>query len=197
MGKYVNPIKNKRERQMLIDALKEQSERNRMLGILGLTTGLRLCDLTRLIVKDIRDAEKVRDMDNCIYYVIKVVEKKTQKDRELYLTQTIYDEVYEYCRNKPRYEFLFKSRNGRNKKLSERQASRIIKETADLIGLDYAVSGHSLRKSYAFTIYEDTKDINLVADMLNHSNTMVTRRYIGIDKEAKYKASKNMCKNIL
>ena len=197
MGKYVNPIRSKQERQMLLDALREQSERNYCLGLTGMITGLRISDLTLLTVRHIRSCKKEKDRNNYTFYILNVTEKKTNKEREIYISKPRYEELYEYCKNKPAYEYLFKSRNGRNKKLSERQASRIIKEAAERIGIEYDVSSHSLRKSYAYDIYTNTKDINLVADILQHTNTTVTRRYIGIDKEARYKASIHTCNSII
>lgn len=200
MGKYVNPIKLKVDRQRLLSFLKEQSQRNYMLGLLGMTFGLRICDLINLTVKNVtEDVEIITDLSNSRQYVIKVVEKKTNKEKEIYINEYIYKQIREFCKNKSSYRYLFESRNSKDgsKAIGETQASRIIKNAAKKIGLKYDVSSHSLRKTYAFTIYADTKDINLVADLLNHSNTMVTRKYIGIDKEAKLNASKIMCNNII
>lgn len=200
MGKYVNPIKLKVDRQRLLSALKEQSERNYMLGLLGMTFGLRVCDLITLTVNDVIDnIELTTDLSNTKQYIIRIIEQKTKKEREIYINETIYKQIQEYCKDKPKYAYLFESRNSKNgmKPICEAQASRIIRSAAKKIGIRYNISSHSLRKTYAFAIYTDTKDINLVADLLNHSNTMVTRKYIGIDKEAKLNASRLMCSNII
>ncbi len=74
-------------------------------------------------------------------------------------------------------EFLFKSREGRNKPISRYMAYKIIKAAALKVGLS-DIGTHSLRKSMAFQIYDRTKDIGLVMSLLNHSSPKVTLRLL-------------------
>lgn len=226
MGKYVYPIKLKKDRQVFLEELKKpkcdsitrncrncnlenkkceklrkDAERNYYLGKIGFIVAIRSCDLRMLRVKDIIDNVICEtDIDGNNQYIIKVIEKKTSKEREIYFDVATYKEIKAYCENKDSHSYLFPSRNkdkyGNEKPLSETQISRIVKEAAIAVGIKYNISSHSLRKTGAYIMYEIFKDIDLVSDWLGHSNSMVTRRYIGIDREAKYNASKRMCANI-
>ena len=42
---------------------------------------------------------------------------------------------------------------------------------------------HSLRKTFGYHLYKQTKDIALLQKVLNHSSQDVTLRYIGVTQE--------------
>lgn len=51
------------------------------------------------------------------------------------------------------------------------------------LNINYPINSHSLRKTWGYTVYKKTKDIGLVMKALNHSNPIVTLKYIGIEEE--------------
>ena len=61
---------------------------------------------------------------------------------------------------------------------------RVFKNISDAAGLKGAISTHSLRKTFAWTIYRSTKDILLVRDLLGHSSVRTTQAYLGPDPAA-------------
>jgi site-specific recombinase XerD len=67
-----------------------------------------------------------------------------------------------------------------NAPISSVQAWRILHGAASQVGLDN-IGMHSMRKSFAYHAYPQTKDIAVIQLVLNHSSPSVTRRYPGID----------------
>ena len=67
-----------------------------------------------------------------------------------------------------------------------------MKEAANYFGL-YDISAHSMRKTYAYKIYIESKnDITAVKELLGHSSIEETKRYIGLDREKYHQYSKSL-----
>ncbi|MBJ7950130.1 tyrosine-type recombinase/integrase [Bacillus cereus group sp. N24] len=167
--KDVQPIRSKEQIADMKWALKRHcSERDYILFLLGLNTGLRVGDLLKLKVVDVRKKKKV---------VIR--EGKTKKARQLNLSN-IYDEIQEYIRTVDS-EWLFPSRKG-DKAITTTQAYRQLQKAADMAGLD-SVGTHTMRKSFGYWFYKQTKDVAKLQNILNHSHPQITMTYIGITAE--------------
>lgn len=175
----VRPLKNKEDINNMIWALKKfGSQRDYILFLLGINTGLRVSDLLQLMTADIinlqRDSEKL----------LKVKEGKTGKTRALDLT-SIYDDLLDYAEETDS-KHLFPSRKG-NKPISTTQAYRILRKGAYWAEIDH-VGTHTMRKTYGYHLYQYShKDLALVQQELNHRNSDVTLRYIGLDTEERSK----------
>ena len=64
--------------------------------------------------------------------------------------------------------------------IKERAVQKQLAIVCDYLGLE-RVSTHSFRKSFATTAYENSGyNIELVRQLLQHSNTATTQRYIGV-----------------
>lgn len=105
----------------------------------------------------------------------------------------MYRDVLEYIKRNNLYddEFLFKSRIGINKPISTTNAWMRIKKYSDELGIKYLVGCHSLRKCFARTFYEETKDLITLQKMLNHASPQITLIYICWDDEDQLNARKN------
>ena len=65
--------------------------------------------------------------------------------------------------------------------LSTRQYARIVKEWAEMSGLDASAYGtHSMRRTKASIIYRQTKNLRAVQLLLGHSKLDNTVRHLGI-----------------
>jgi integrase len=62
------------------------------------------------------------------------------------------------------------------------QAYRILNDAAQRVGID-AVGTHTLRKTFGYHTYRQTKNLGLVQKLLNHTSSVDTLRYIGIEQE--------------
>lgn len=67
-------------------------------------------------------------------------------------------------------------------------AYKILSGAAAEFGLD-EIGTHTLRKTYGYHMYMQTKNIALVMEIFNHSSEKVTLRYIGgVNQDAMEKA---------
>jgi integrase len=150
--------------------LRRGSYRNYIMFLLGCNTALRVGDLLRLTVGDVRGQEHIT-----------VREEKTGKARRHRLPDSVRKELYDYTEGMDVDDPLFPSRKG-GKPISTIQAWRILSSAADEAGLP-DIGTHSMRKTFAYHAYKTTKDIAVVQHVLNHGSPSVTKRYIGIQDD--------------
>lgn len=78
-------------------------------------------------------------------------------------------------------EYIFKSRQGKNRPISKQRAWQLINEWTKNINLPGNYGTHTLRKTFG---YIQRKHFGVSIDILcrryNHSNPAVTMRYLGI-----------------
>jgi len=166
----VQPIRDKELLKEMRKYFKEQNERNYLMFLLGIHTGLRISDILVLIVKDVQGAS------------IFIREQKTKKTREVQMTSELKRAVKSYTKGKPSDEYLIRSREGKNKPLSRSMAYKILNQAAEEFGLE-RIGTHSLRKTYGYHHYQKFKDIATLQEALNHIEPGVTKRYIGIRQD--------------
>ena len=77
---------------------------------------------------------------------------------------------------------LFPSRNKNGSVAMNRQTAHDMLKTAFMdAGLNGKLATHSLRKSFAQRVYEESGDIYLVQELLGHRNIATTQKYIGMN----------------
>jgi integrase len=145
-------------------------ERDYILFLLGINTGLRVTDLLNLKVKEIRRKKKV---------VIK--EGKTEKARTIYL-ENIYDELNDYISSVVGTDWLFPSRKG-DKPITRIQAYRQLNKAAKMVDISDGIGTHTMRKTFGYWHYKQFKDVAELQMILNHSHPEITLKYIGITDE--------------
>ncbi|MFS0662372.1 site-specific integrase [Niallia alba] len=165
----VNPITDKKKLQDMKEALMMSSYRDFVLFEIGINSGLRVSDLLSLKVKDVRG--KLH---------LSITEGKTKKKKQFYI-QHISDVIEKYTKHMEEDDWLFPSRKG-NKAISRIQAYNILNKAADLIGLE-KIGTHTMRKTFGYWYYKQTKDVAYLMKIFNHSSQSVTLRYIGIEQE--------------
>lgn len=173
---YLNTVEPIRDINVINDIanlLKTKSERNYILFVFGIYTGLRISDLLKLRVRDVKNK-------NYIY----IREIKTNKEKRFILSEELQPIIQKYVADKKDYEFLFKSAKGNNKAISRQQAYYILKQAGNFFGLE-AIGTHTLRKTFGYFMYKQTKDITIVKELLNQSSETITRRYIGLTQDIK------------
>jgi integrase len=172
----VQPIRDLQQLEDMKWALRRHcGERDYILFLIGINTGLRIGDLLTLETKTILGLKKKKRKE----FLIR--EGKTKKERMVNITG-IYEEVYEYAQS-VNSNWLFPSRKG-DKSISTIQAYRQLQKAADFASVE-AVGTHTMRKTFGYWFYKQTKDVAMLQDILNHSTPQGTLRYIGIIKEEK------------
>lgn len=172
----VEPIRSKELIEDIIDYFHDRSDRNALLFMFGIYSGLRISDILNL---------RVRDVKGKTYFVI--IEQKTGKERNIPIHKMLRKEIDKYVRDKKSYEMLFKSRQGINKPISRQQAYNIIRQAAEEFGVE-RLGTHTMRKTFGYNLYKQTGDIVMVQKILNHASPEITLSYIGITNESMEKA---------
>lgn len=168
--KDVQPIRDKQQIEDMKWSLRKWcGERDYILFLIGINTGLRIGDLLKLKVSDVRRKKK-----------IVIQEGKTKKPRTINLTN-IYDEVQEYIKT-VNSEWLFPSRKG-DKPITPTQAYRQLNKAAEMVDITEGIGTHTMRKTFGYWFYKQTKDVAKLQAILNHSHPSITLRYIGITEE--------------
>ena len=146
--------------------LKKKNKRDYLLFLIAISTGLRIGDILKLRVEDVYSK-------NSIF----IKEQKTGKKKEVELSPKLKREIKHLCKGREGHEYLIKSRQGVNKPITRYRAYQIIKDVAELHGLDN-IACHSLRKTFGRKYYEKYGDIEELRKYFNHSTSSVTLRYI-------------------
>lgn len=169
--KDVQPIRSQEKIADMKWSLKKWcSERDYIMFLLGINTGLRVGDLLSLKVNEIKGKRKMT-----------VREGKNNKPRILYLNN-IYDEINHYIDIMKQSDWLFPSRNG-DKSISRIQAYRRLNHAAEMVDIEEGIGTHTMRKTFGYWHYKQFKDIAELQMILNHSHPDVTLKYIGITDE--------------
>jgi integrase len=188
------PIKSTELVLDIQDYLKYKSERNYVLFVLGITTGYRAGDLVKLKTRDIKDALKRGEFEilEGKKKNSKNIREKNRKPRTVEIIPKLAKILKEYIKDKKDYEYIFQSRKGMNKHIGVQAVSNILKDAGEYFGLQ-DITAHSMRKTYAYRIYNtNDKDIVVVKELLGHSSVEETKLYIGIDKEKYHQYSKSL-----
>ncbi|MCL6573980.1 MAG: site-specific integrase [Bacillus sp. (in: Bacteria)] len=166
----VQPIRDlKKLEDMKWSLQRHCSDRDYMMFLLGINTGLRVSDLLQLKVRDLKGKKKV---------IVK--EGKTDKPRTIHL-HNIYEELNDYIK-KLDSEWLFPSRKGDNP-ITRIQAYRQLNKAADMCDIVEGIGTHTMRKTFGYWYYKQSRDIATLQRILNHSHPEITLRYIGITDE--------------
>lgn len=172
---FVQPLRDPEQIQAIKDYLRKHNERNYILFVTGVNTGLRISDILKLKVGDLRSSH------------ISMREMKTGKQKRIQVTAALRKELRWYIENKDDSEYLIKSRQGKNKPIGRSMAYKILRSVAAEFGLE-DIGTHTLRKTFGYHMYMQTKNIALLMEIFNHSSEKVTLRYIGVNQDVMDKA---------
>ena len=178
--RHIEEATNENQRQI--------ASRNKMLFLIGINVGLRASDLCYLRWNFFYNE------DGTFKESYKLMPRKTKKHKKfvkIFFNQTVKKAVESYVNDYPITDFndyLFKSRKG-DKCITEISLGRIIKEAAKEANIQQNICSHSLRKTWAYTIWHNADDksraLVMLQQCLAHSDSMTTMRYIGILDEEK------------
>lgn len=175
-GDQMNTVQPIRDMDLVMDVadyLKNKNERDYVMYMFGIYTGLRISDILKLRVRDVK-------WQDYIY----MREKKTGKEKRIKINDTLKKIINHYVSNKKDYEYLIKSKKSPNKPISRQQAYNILSEAAQAFGIKN-IGTHTLRKTWGYHAYQQTHDVVTIQEILNHSDPSVTLRYIGINQDNK------------
>jgi site-specific recombinase XerD len=169
---YVNPIKDVESINKIKEALKQKSPRDFLLFVFGINTGIRICDLLNLKVKDVWDGEKVKEF-------LFIAGNGHHKEKTFYINNNVREAINDYisASNFTNNDYLFKSKNY-DKPISRQQAYRIINNAAREVGIQGEIGTHTIRKTFGYHAYRKGIAISILRSIFGHSCPSETLRYI-------------------
>ena len=167
----VEPIRDLNKIKAMKNELLKSSFRDYVLFLCGINLGRRINDLLNL---------KVQDLKGKSHLMIK--ENKTDKIIPLAINQELQTVIMNYSINMNKDDYLFKSRNGKNKPISRVQAYRILNNAAQKCNISM-IGTHSMRKTFGYHFYRQTKDVATLMKLFGHSTPSITLEYIGLCQE--------------
>lgn len=169
----VQPIRDMRTVLDIADYLKADNIRNYVMFMFGIYSGLRISDILKLHVRDVRDKK-----------YIYMREIKTRKEKRFLINRKLRSIISDYIKDKKDYEYLFRNNRKINKAISRQQAYNILSSAGKKFGLD-SIGTHTLRKTFGYHFYKQTHDAVTLMEIFNHADISITLRYIGITQDTK------------
>ena len=187
--KIVQPIRDRRKITAIKGNLKKRDPRNFLLFTLGINTALRISDILKLKVED------VKDHTGEIKLYLDMNEKKTGKQRYIYINDEV-KKALEYFFDKTRLydrdRYLFVSEKTKiNKPIGRVRAYQLVNEWCREVGIKDRVGTHTLRKTAGYHMRMAGVAIELIQEVLGHKAITITKRYLGITDDEVAKVLKN------
>ena len=185
----VEPIRDLNRIQRIKGNLKrKKNPRDLLLFTAGINLGLRILDLLRLKVRDVKDHKG--DIRNFIC----ITEQKTKKQRKIALNNGVREALQIYFDKSGVYDldqYLFLNEKSReNKPLTRVRAWQLINEWCRKVGIEERIGTHTLRKTLGYQMRKKGIAIEVIQAILGHSNPKVTSRYIGMSYDELEEVSK-------
>ena len=155
---------------------------------LMLGTGIRVSECVGLDISDV-------DFENARIRVI----RKGGSESFVYFGDEVENALSEYIeerKNARTYEkdepALFLSSQG--KRLGVRSVEKLVKKYASTVTSVKHITPHKLRSTYGTNLYQESRDIYLVADVLGHKDVNTTRRHYADQAEENKRKARNIVK---
>ena len=168
--KVVQPIRDLEKVDQMKVYLKERNERNYIMFMIGIAVGLRISDILKLKKEDLLKSH------------IDIKETKTTKAKRVKIPGYIKRDLVSYAKELNDGDYVIKSREGANRPIDRSTAYRILRDAADHVNLT-EVGTHTLRKTFGYHFYKQTKNIAILQELFNHTDQKITLRYIGISQD--------------
>jgi integrase len=129
--------------------LKEKCYRDYVLFLIGINTGIKICDLLSLKFSDVLDCSAIKD-------------KITVKNKVYRINRSVSEAITEYISLIPSENlgnrYLFEKNVG-SEPIGRSHAYRIINNAAREVGITQKIGTHTLRKTYGFHHYMKYNDV--------------------------------------
>lgn len=153
--------------------LRHEKLKGRDLALLSLMlgTGIRVSECVGLDINDV-------DFDN---NRIKVVRKGGYEDF-VYFSDEVSETLSDYIEERKGLEAIAGHENAlflsaKKQRLCVRSVENLVKKYARTVTTVKNITPHKLRSTYGTNLYQESKDIYLVADVLGHKDVNTTRRH--------------------
>ncbi|MCU4989776.1 tyrosine-type recombinase/integrase [Bacillus cereus] len=162
--------------------LKEHSQRDYLLFVIGINTGLKITELLSMKFEEVLNEDgTVRE-----FYSLPVKDEKFKQD--IYLNTKVKEALLEYVQsiNVKRENYVFQSNKTANS-ITRQQAYRVIHNAAEAVGVVGKIGTNSMRKTFGFHAYKRGIAIALLQKHFHHATPSETLKYLGISKDEEFK----------
>ncbi|ALD72731.1 integrase [Streptococcus gordonii] len=174
----VEPIRDTDDIERMKDYLKDKNERDYVLMITGLYSGMRISDILPLKVKSVKGSH------------IEVTERKTGKTKRFAINPVLRKALDHYIKENDLkdYDYLFPSRKKVNSEglrithIGRVAAYQILKDAGEHTGLPN-IGTHSMRKTFGYHHYRKNQNVGILMELFNHSSPDITLGYIGFKQD--------------
>ncbi|GIN88022.1 integrase [Heyndrickxia sporothermodurans] len=169
---YVEALRDIKQINSMKRYLKKHSERDYVLFVFGINTGLKITEILEVKVEDVLgDDEAIKN-----FYIL--------SDKEVYLNAKVKNALIHYIHTNQlnREAYLFQSTKTK-KPITRQQAYRIIHDAAVAVGIQGKIGTNSMRKTFGYHAYKRGVAISLLQKLFHHSTPSETRKYLGIGKD--------------
>lgn len=181
--KAVQPIRDRELLDKCYDIAHEHDKRRKtgevsweLLLVVGFNTSLRISDIRRFKVKDLRGQD---------YAEIKA--QKTGKEARILINPSARRIINRLLAGRPADEYILQSRkkdaNHMAQPITRQKAYQIINQIARKAGIRDHIGCHTLRKTFGYHYYQKTQDVVSLQRILCHSSRRETLIYIGVIQE--------------
>lgn len=155
-------------------------KRDYAMMLLAVQTGLRVIDISNLTFQNIDWRESV----------LKLVQHKTGQPLSMPMEPEVGNAIADYILNgRPECEcsYIFLTKNPPYRKLHNRSASSIVSRYIQKCGIDQETiprrGFHSFRRSFGARMLQSEVPLEMLSELLGHSNIDSTKPYVAIDIE--------------
>lgn len=167
---------------------KKTKVRDLALLTLLLGTGMRVSECVGIDIQDI-------DFETNGIRVI----RKGGKEVILYFGDEVCDALLDYLEERKKTNAASGHENAlflsmQKKRISVRSVEKLVQKYSQLVTTMKKITPHKLRSTFGTTLYQETGDIYLVADVLGHSDVNTTKRHYAAIDEQRRRSAKNIVK---
>jgi integrase/recombinase XerD len=172
VGKNLPGILSREEVSRLINASRNLFQPTLLMVLYG--TGMRRAEVARLKLSHV-DSQRM---------IIRVVEGKGRKDRDLPLSPALLETLRAHWRWLKPQTYLFPSRRYRDREqpISDKAVWLACTEAAQQAGIRKRVTPHTLRHSWATHLLEAGTDLRTIQLLLGHEDLETTAKYLHVSQ---------------
>lgn len=166
----VQPIRDMNTVMDIARYLKRNNERDYVIFVTGIYSGLRVSDILKLRVKDVRGKD-----------YISMREKKTKKEKRFIINKNLKKILESWIQGKDDLQYLFENPKT-HRPISRQREWEVMSNAGKAFGID-ELGTHTMRKTFGYHVYQMTHDAVMLMKLFNHSDVHTTLRYIGVEQD--------------
>ena len=164
---WVSPIKDEETLIRFKEKLRQTDDKYYILFEIGVGTGLQLQEILKFRNQDIRGKDRIE---------AEIGAKQVKQTFEI--SEALKKVILDYTDGKDPKGFLIQGSAGSETALSREQVYRVLRRAGKSVGLD-SIGAQTMRKTFAWRYYKETKDIYYLQRLFSHASPSITYRYIG------------------